>query len=77
MGNNTAALDSIAMNHSERKYNKVSAIVLKPDAERWSMIQVKPGSLKEGQLTGHVRCEVSIRAEDIESLYLAPLHRLT
>lgn len=74
----TTALDSIAMNHSERKYNQVSAIVLKPTAERFGrLIQIKPGSLKEGVLTGSVKCEVSIRAEDIESLYLAPLHRLT
>ncbi|MHA3020427.1 hypothetical protein ACXPWS_09140 [Mycobacterium sp. BMJ-28] len=73
----TSTLDSIAINHTDRKYNKVSAIVLKPDAQRFSnLIRIKPGSLKEDS-TGSVRCEVLLLAEDIESLYLAPLHRLS
>jgi hypothetical protein len=74
----TSALDSISINHTERKYAKVSAVVLKPQAERFSrLIQIKPGSLKEQPGTGYVSFEVLMPAEDIESLYLAPAHRLT
>lgn len=75
MGKSTPTLDTIAMNHTDRKYNKVSAIFLNPDAGR--MIRVNPGSLKEGLFEGYVTCNVTIRADDIETLYLTPKDRLS